>query len=127
MTENSKRIKKHYINPAYSVTENELVKMGRGELVRSYQLERFIWVAQLLPEYRVAIPEDLAVWEQDEEFHREHFGKGINTRVVTYIPTGRQIYDNTLPEAKAVVFEYELEHYARICKELNPHAKGDGR
>ena len=110
MTE-AQRIRKSYCRPAIYLSETEWNQTGRGKLPSCFHVERFVWVDQLLPEYRVAIPEDTTQWQDDEYWVRN--ASGLRTRFLTYLPTGRQVYDNTLPERSAIVFEYELEHYAR--------------
>jgi hypothetical protein len=78
-----------------------------GKTPHYYNVERTIWRDQLLPDFRVAIPENT--------LKRESSGvpsyMDIQTRVLVYIPTGRQIYDNNMPHQKALLFEYELEQY----------------
>lgn len=63
------------------------------------------------------MPEEVNLWEDDEIMLRNAYG-GIQTRIVTYIPTGRQVYDNSLHPAKAVVFEYELDVYTKSMVKL---------
>lgn len=109
----AQRIKKQYCRPAIFISETEWRQFGGGKLPCHFHVERFIWVDELLPEYRIAIPEDIKAWADDEGAYRLAIGKGIQTRFVTYKPTGRQVYDNTLPPSKAVVFEYELEQYVK--------------
>jgi hypothetical protein len=114
----AKRIKKSYCRPPVYIEETEWRKFGTGTLPNHFHIERYCWIDKLIPEYRVAIPEEVALWGSDESEYREFYGKGIQTRFVTYLPTGRQIYDNTLHPAKAIIFEYELEHYVRAANDL---------
>lgn len=111
-TKTAKLIKKHYCRPALFIPETEYLEFTKGKLPNHFHIERYIWVDTLLPEYRIAIPEDVSQWEDDETSWRDLKG-GIQTRFVTYIPTGKTIYDNTLPPSKAIVFEYELDVYTK--------------
>lgn len=106
-------IKKIYCHPAIYTDETEWRKFGSGKLPNHFHVERYIWIDTLLPEYRVAVGEEIKLWADDEISYRNSFG-GIQTRFITYRPTGKQIYDNTLHPARAVVFEYELEHYRNL-------------
>lgn len=108
---NANRIKKQYCRPAIYINELEWHKYGRGTLPNHFHVELFIWVDQALPEYRVAIPEDTTQWGADEIMYRQAWGGGIQTRFLTYLPTGRAVYDNTLPEINAVAFEYRLQQW----------------
>ncbi len=110
MSENARRIKKHYCRPAIYLEEVEWRQYTHGKLPNYFLIERYIWVDQILPEYRVAIPEQVNMWAADEPGYREAHG-GIEMRFITYKPTGRQVYDNDQHPARAVVFEYELEQY----------------
>lgn len=108
MTRFSEEIKRHYIKPAIYLEETEWEKHFGFKIPSYYRLETYIWLDILLPEYRVAIPEDISSWNDDELFIRSNT---ISTRFVTYKPTGKQVYDNSIPPPKAIVFEYVLEQY----------------
>ncbi len=105
----TEKIKEHYINAPLSLIETEYEKrQGRAsKLACAFEITTKIWVDQHLPEYRVAIPEQM----QHREEELEHLSSlyPIETRFITYIPTGRVIYDNTKPHVEAVVYEYILE------------------
>lgn len=103
------KIKEYYIEPPIFIIETEFEKrQGRASTLScAFEINTKIWLDQRLPQYRFAIPESL--------IHRaellEHWTEThpIETRFLTYIPTGRVIYDNTKPHAEAIVYEYILE------------------
>lgn len=113
----AQRIKKSYCRPAIYLEETEWRHFLHGKLPSHFHVERYVWIDTLLKEYRVAIPEQVNEWAEDEVSYRE-FQHGIQTRFITYLPTGGQVYDNTLHPARAVVFEYELEQYVRYTQSL---------
>lgn len=108
-TENAARIRDYYIEPPLMVIENEFeVRAGRAKgLWCAFEVRTKIWVDQHLPEYRVAIPEAM----ENRKEMLEHWAEisPIEMRFLTYIPTGRVVYDNTKPHVEAVVYEYILE------------------
>ena len=105
----AKRIKEHYIRPPIVMIENEFEKrQGRASKLHcAFEVEVYIWVSQHLPEYRVAIPESL----QNRMEMLEHWSAihPVEMRFITYIPTGRVVYDNTKPHKEAICYEYVLE------------------
>lgn len=106
MTE-AQRIKKYYMRPAIRRIETE----WHDRLENVFHVDEFIWVDQRMKEYRVAIPEVVNAWAGDEFHYR--MAHAVRTRMLTYVPTGRIVYDCTLPEEKAIVFEYRLEQCTR--------------
>lgn len=96
-TQTAKWIKKHFIQPGITLIETEWQK-HHG---MAFEITTKIWVDQHLPEYRIAIPEATRF--------RENTWAPIEMRFLTYIPTGRVVYDNTVPHAEAIVYEYILE------------------
>ena len=111
MSPEAKRIKKNYCGPAFIFVKAEI----RNKLPSYFQVEQFIWVDAKLPEYRVAIPEVVSEWADDEGPWRNAYG-GIQTRTLTYVPTGKIIYDNTLPPATAIVWQYKLQSSRDLVK-----------
>jgi hypothetical protein len=111
----AKQIKKAYLRPAIIVPETEWRTWNgtKYKLSHCFEVLQYIWVDMHLPEYRVAIPENPLEWETDELPFR---GSCVETRFLTYVPTGRIVYDNTLPESKAVVWEYRLHHSRDLVK-----------
>lgn len=103
-------IKKNYCRPAVYIDQVEMERFFSYKLPTHYHIERYVWLDSLIPEYRVVIPEVI----NSELFYTEKLSQHINTRFITYKPTGKQVYDNTFHPAKAVVFEYELEQYWNI-------------
>lgn len=105
----SARIRKFYIEPPFHMVEIEANKRQGRERVHScvFEITTKIWVDKHLPEYRVVIPE----LGKCREVMLEHLSDylPIETRTITYVPTGRVIYDNSKPHAEAVVYEYILE------------------
>lgn len=108
-SEHAKKVKEYYIQPPISLieTDYQLRKIGSQFLITTK-----IWVDMHIPEYRVAIPEDV-MWRKDtEKLCKESSwkpGDDIETRFLTYVPTGRVVYDNTKPHREAIVYEYILE------------------
>lgn len=96
MTE-AQRIRKYYIRPPLSLIETDWQKRQDG---CQFEIATIIWLDRKMPIYRVAIPENINTVSLPLFM--------IQTREVEYRATGRAIYDNTLPPAKAIVFEYEL-------------------
>lgn len=96
----AKRIKEYYIEPPISLIETDWQKRRNG---CQFEITTKIWVDKHLPEYRVAIPEAF-----NGPAPRSPV-EPIETRFITYIPTGRVIYDNTKMHAEAIVYEYILE------------------
>lgn len=96
----AKRIKDHYIKPPITMVETDYEKRRGGA---RFHVKTHIWIDQHLPEWRVAIPEST----QLSAYCRER--DPLETRFIIYVPTGRVVYDNTLPPAKAVIYEYILE------------------
>lgn len=109
-------IKKRYCRPAIYIEESEFRQFTHGKLNNHFHIERFVFIDQLMSEYRVIIPEETSEWAPDEKNYR--LRRGIQTRSITYLPTGKVIYDNTLHPARAVVFEYELEQFVKYKQEL---------
>lgn len=105
----AKRVKEYYIEPPISVIETEHEKReGRAKgLSCAFEINTKIWLDQHLPEYRFAIPEETRHREEVLE-HWAAF-KPYEMRFITYVPTGRVVYDNTKPHKEAVVYEYILE------------------
>ena len=109
MTEHAKRVKEYYIQPAISLIETEHQKKQIGY---QFLITTKIWVDQHLPEYRVVIPEEVSWRHNTKEFCSASDwqpGDDIETRFLTYIPTGRVVYDTTKPHKEAIVYEYILE------------------
>lgn len=97
------------MGPAIIQIEHQTgVREGRAsKLSCQFEIQTKIWVDQHVPEYRVAIPENFQ-WRAE---HLEHWQTiwPVETRMITYVPTGRVVYDNTKPHKEAVVYEYILE------------------
>lgn len=104
-----KRIKEYYIEPPISIVEIEWEKrQGRAsKLSCVFEINTKIWLSEHLPEYRVAIPENMQNRSEQLEHWTEFYP--VEMRFITYVPTGRVIYDNTKPHSEAVVYEYILE------------------
>lgn len=96
----AKRIKEYYIRPPIKIIETDWQKRRDG---CQFEINTKIWVDQYLPEYRVAIPEHLRFHQDVRPSHP------IEYRFITYVPTGRTVYDNTKPHPEAVAYEYILE------------------
>ena len=98
----SKRVREHYIRPPIVEIETDWQKKTYG---MQFHVERYIWLTESTPEYRVAIPENL-------NFDGSHkWSSTIETRFITYVPTGRIVYDNTKPpKPEPIVYEYKLQH-----------------
>lgn len=102
-------VKRHYIRPAliecetYFFNEEERKSLfpARG---CSFEIATTIWTDQLLDEYRIRIP-SCNVFDGN--------GKAVadivEMKVVTYVPTGKVVYDNHPQEPKGLVYEYILE------------------
>lgn len=105
----SKQVKEYYIQPPISLIETEHEKReGRASSLRAvFEVRTKIWVDQYLPEYRVAIPESMKNRNEVLEHLAAYYP--IETRFITYVPTGRVVYDNTKPHKEAIVYEYILE------------------
>lgn len=105
----AKIIKEHYIEPPITMIDNEYEKrQGRASsLGCAFEVKTKIWADAYLPEYRVAIPEIISF--RNEQL--EHWSSilPIETRYITYVPTGRVIYDNTKMHKEAVCYEYIYE------------------
>lgn len=110
MSENANWIKKHYITPPLKTIDRVFWKEDSGwrsgHRSASFEIETTIWVDQHLPEYRVAIPSSGATIDGNSEALEY---SPVEMRFITYVPTGRVVYDNELPKATAVVYEYILE------------------
>jgi hypothetical protein len=102
-------IKRHYINPPLIECDTYFNSAEERRMTgisgQSYEVSVYIWVSQMMPEYRVLVPSK-----------RVFDGNGkdipwapIEMRYITYKPTGRVVYDNTDPEPKGIVYEYVLE------------------
>ena len=101
-------IKKHYIKPAITCVESMNKREGRASrLSCQFNVEQNIWLDHYIKEYRVAIPENIA----NKMDVLEHWNDAypIETRFVTYVPTGKIVYDNRLHHKEAIVYEYILE------------------
>lgn len=105
MTETAAQIRKWYIEPPLTLIETEYEKLeGRGFGSRAaFEVRTKIWVDQHLPLYRVVIPE-VVEWPALKTYPAP-----VKLKFLTYIPTGRVVYDNTLPHPEAIVYEYILE------------------
>lgn len=102
-------IKKHYIKPAITFVEKENNKReGRASILGClFNVEQKIWLDHYMKEYRVVIPENV----ENKMDILEHWNDAypIETRFLTYVPTGKIIYNNSLPHKEAIVYEYILE------------------
>ncbi len=82
--------------------------------IAEFVIARYIYRAFDLPEYRIAVP---------EQIHAENFMirdlNSIKTRTITYVPTGRIIFDNELGGNEPYLFEYCLRE-ARDVRALAP-------
>lgn len=109
MSEEAKRVKEYYINAPIVLVETEWEKIQQTKYKRNkiYEITTKIWVDRHVPEYRVAIPENFVAKAE----YLEHWDKlyPADMRMITYVPTGRVIYDNTKPHIEAIVYEYILE------------------
>lgn len=92
-------IKKYYVEPPIILIEHQFYHHDGMQ----FEINTKIWVDQHLPEYRIAIPEKPG-WDKERLA-----SSAIEMRFITYIPTGRVVYDNTLPAQTAIVYEYILE------------------
>lgn len=88
-------------------TEHERRQGRASRLSCVFEVTTKIWVDYHMGEYRVAIPEN-PKWKAEALEHWDSLYP-LETRFITYVPTGRVIYDNTKPHAEAVVYEYILE------------------
>lgn len=111
----SAKIKEHYIEAPLVLLDTEWEKrQGRAsKLSCAFEVKMKIWLDQNLPEYRIAIPENLS--HRSEQLEHWSMAYPIETRFITYKPTGRVVYDNTKPHREAVVFEYR---FVPLCTEM---------
>lgn len=102
-------VKRHYIRPAISKCEtfffSETERKTRGISGCSFEVQTTVWITELLPEYRIAIPSTRVFDGNGKDVP----GAAIETRFITYVPTGKVVYDNTYPKPKGIVYEYLLE------------------
>lgn len=110
MIPEAQMIKESYIQPAVVLIETDFQSKKYG---LQFHVRQKIWVDANLPEYRIAIPESFS---PDSLFSA---GWVMETRFITYKPTGRIIYDNTRPPATAVVWEYALHHSRDLVAKAN--------
>jgi hypothetical protein len=102
-------IKRHYIKPAIILIETDYEKQKIGSRFEVYTT---IWVDRHLPYYEVVIPEDVSWRFNTAKYCKESNwtpGQDIETRRLKYMPTGRIVYDNSLPHKDAIVWEYIWE------------------
>lgn len=88
---------------------------GFGGRARAWRVERYIWRTEDLPSYRVAIAETL-----NSPLSNCEPGDTLSTRTIDYVPTGRIMYDNSMPKVEAVLFEYRLKDARDIAKLKEP-------
>jgi hypothetical protein len=103
-----KQIKKMYNEDHSSKRMVEWIRDGEGERRCIFHVERYIWIDDLVPKLRVRLAEDATSFVE----RNQKIPIMPELHELTYIPTGKQCYDNTLrPPTKNIVFEYELEEY----------------
>ena len=110
MSKQAEWIKRHYIRPAIIACDNffhtKEDKARLGVSGCSFEVNQTIWVTELLKEYRVVIPSKF-VFDGNGETPPN---APLETRFITYIPTGKIVYDNSGPNPVGIVYEYILEN-----------------
>lgn len=105
MSSRREEIVKHYLKPAFTETDVHWGYQGRHKHSSTvFDVERYIWRPEDLPEYWIAIPENV-------ESPSSNTGEPTHTLVtkrIKYVPTGRILYDNMGPEKQALLFQYRL-------------------
>lgn len=101
------RILEEYVGPAIEdyVWEDKNVRRVTRIAGGVFRIHTKIWRCEHLPEYRVPIPASSYFNGNFEEI----IPPCLETRFVTYVPTGKVLYDTRLPRSKAIIYEYILE------------------
>lgn len=106
MSRTSDDIKRYYGFKGLSYIENENVDLRKGPATQ-FIIEQKIWLDINLSEYRLVIPENMNFFPEEKA---DRFSSDLEMRYLTYKPTGKIIYDNSLPHTEAVIWEYKLFH-----------------
>ncbi len=103
---------RRYVEEAIELIDREVGTKGldRGR-ASQWHVNPTIWRQENVPEYRVAIPENL-----NNDFTNKRGFEDIKTRFLTYIPTGRIVYDNYLGHDNALLFEYRLKQSTELVR-----------
>lgn len=100
----ARSVKEYYIEPPMRLVETDW-QLREGGVV--FEINTKIWVDQHVPEYRVVIPENFR--EKAETLEHWDSRYPAEMRFITYVPTGRAVYDTSKPHKEAIVWEYILE------------------